>query len=103
MNHTPNVPVYRHELKYHLNPAFMNCDYLNLTQYDEPLVRELGIKMQTHLLRPKSAVRYRREAFIYGPGNVRVTLDTKLLSCRYPFFKQYLHGKQAILCCTSRK
>ena len=35
--------------------------------------------MQTQLLRPKSIVRYSREAFIYGPGNVRVTLDTALL------------------------
>ncbi|MGN0734872.1 MAG: polyphosphate polymerase domain-containing protein [Anaerovoracaceae bacterium] len=185
MNQTPNVPFYRHELKYQLNPAFMNvlhqrlqsvmlrdphsdadgsytvtslyfdncfdkalkekqyglnrrekfrlryygrstdrvmlekkqkhsglclkssalicspvcrsimnCDYLNLTQYDEPLVRELGIKMQTQLLRPKSAVRYRREAFVYGPGNVRVTLDTELLSCSEPelFFSEKTAG-----------
>lgn len=46
--------------------------------------------MQTQLLRPKSIVRYSREAFIYGPGNVRVTLDTALLSCPEPklFFSQ---------------
>lgn len=46
--------------------------------------------MQTQLLRPKSIVRYSREAFIYGPGNVRVNLDTALLSCPEPelFFSQ---------------
>lgn len=68
----------------------MDCDYLYLTAEDNPLVQELGIKMQTQLLRPKSAVRYQREAFIYGPGNVRVTLDTKLLSCSEPelFFSE---------------
>lgn len=59
----------------------LDCDYLYLTAEDNPLVQELGIKMQTQLLRPKFAVRYQREAFIYGPGNIRVTLGTKLLAC----------------------
>lgn len=58
----------------------LDCDYLYLTAEDNPLVQELGIKMQTQLLRPKFAVRYQREAFIYGPGNIRVTLGTKLLA-----------------------
>lgn len=41
-----------------------------------PLVAELGFKMQTQLLRPRSVVRYSREAFTYSPGNVRVTFDS---------------------------
>ncbi len=39
------------------------------------LVRELYAKMQMQGLRPKIIVDYIREPFIFGPGNVRVTLD----------------------------
>ena len=39
------------------------------------LVIELYSKMQTQLLRPKTIVDYRRTPFVYGPGNVRVTID----------------------------
>lgn len=45
---------------------------------DRPLVTELYGKMRTRLLAPKTLVEYRREAFVYGPGNVRVTLDDDL-------------------------
>ena len=41
----------------------------------EELVRELYAKMQLQGLRPKVIVDYTREPFIFGPGNVRVTLD----------------------------
>lgn len=40
-----------------------------------PLVRELYAKMRTQQLRPTTIVDYTREPFVYGPGNVRVTLD----------------------------
>ncbi len=40
-----------------------------------PLVRELYTKMQSQGLRPKTIVDYTRDPFVYGPGNVRVTLD----------------------------
>lgn len=39
------------------------------------LVRELYIKMEFELLRPKVIVDYIREPYIFTPGNVRVTLD----------------------------
>ena len=42
---------------------------------ERPLVRELYVKMTTEGLRPKTIVDYTREPFVYGPGNVRVTLD----------------------------
>lgn len=42
---------------------------------DRPLVQELYVKMTTEGLRPKTIVDYTREPFVYGPGNVRVTLD----------------------------
>lgn len=40
-----------------------------------PLVRELYLKMTARGLRPKTIVDYTREAFVFAPGNVRVTLD----------------------------
>ena len=41
----------------------------------QPLIRELHHHMTSRLLRPMTIVDYTREAFVYGPGNVRVTLD----------------------------
>ena len=40
-----------------------------------PLAQELYHKMRTQGLRPRTIVDYTREPFVYGPGNVRVTLD----------------------------
>ena len=40
-----------------------------------PLVRELYAGMRAQGLRPRTIVDYDREPFVYGPGNVRVTLD----------------------------
>lgn len=44
----------------------------------EPLLAELYGKMKIEGLRPGTISRYRREAYIYGPGNVRVTFDSEL-------------------------
>lgn len=43
---------------------------------DSNLIKELYAKMHYQLLRPKCIVAYRRESFIYKPGNVRITLDS---------------------------
>ena len=43
-----------------------------------PLVQELYRKMTCSLLRPRTIVDYTREAYVCGPGNVRVTLDYDL-------------------------
>lgn len=40
-----------------------------------PLIQELYSKMMSQGLRPKTIVDYTREPFVFGPGNVRVTLD----------------------------
>lgn len=40
-----------------------------------PLIRELYTKMKLTQLAPKTIVDYTREPFVFGPGNVRVTLD----------------------------
>ena len=39
---------------------------------------ELYLRMCTRLLRPRTVVSYDRLAFSYAPGNVRVTIDTRL-------------------------
>ena len=45
-----------------------------------PLLLELYSKMRGQLLAPKTIVTYDREAFLYEPGNVRITLDRNLRS-----------------------
>ncbi len=41
----------------------------------DELIREFYTKMVGERLRPKTIVDYTREPFVFGPGNVRVTLD----------------------------
>lgn len=55
-------------------------NYEFLRTSDTPLLIELYSKMQGQLLRPKTVVTYDREAFLYEPGNVRVTIDRDLRS-----------------------
>ena len=55
--------------------AILNGDLSWMMDSDRPLVCELYTKMAAHGLRPKTIVDYTREPFIYGPGNVRVTMD----------------------------
>ena len=45
-----------------------------LLEKEEPLAREFYAKLRRGLA-SKTVVRYTREAFLYAPGNVRVTLD----------------------------
>ena len=42
---------------------------------DRPLLQELYCKMRYQGLRPKTIVDYTRRAFVYAPGNTRITLD----------------------------
>lgn len=42
---------------------------------EDALIQELYLKMTMQGLKPKTIVDYIREPFVYGPGNVRVTLD----------------------------
>ena len=64
--------------------ALLDGDYEWMTEYDNPLIKELYIKMKHDGLRPKTIVDYIREPFIFGPGNVRITLDYNIrtgISC----------------------
>lgn len=53
-----------------------NIDWMS--QSDNHLILELYMKMKNEMLRPKTIVDYTREAYIYKPGNVRVTLDSNI-------------------------
>ena len=52
-----------------------------LLDREESLLAELYHKLRGSLLAPRTAVCYDREAFLYAPGNVRVTLDRDLRTC----------------------
>jgi len=53
-----------------------------------PLVAALYVDMKTRQLAPKTVVEYKRVPFIYGPGNVRVTIDWAI---RTGFPKDFLN------------
>lgn len=65
------------------------CEELLIGKYHvlfdsgDPLKQELYAKMQYQLLRPRTIVDYRREAYVYGPGNVRITFDSDIRSGLY--------------------
>ncbi|MBR6300281.1 MAG: polyphosphate polymerase domain-containing protein [Clostridia bacterium] len=50
---------------------------------DRRLLRELFLRMRTEMLQPSVQVHYTREAYIYAPGNVRVTLDSNIRTGLY--------------------
>lgn len=50
-------------------------DFAVLKEKGDPLCMELYAKMHYQQLRPKNVVDYMREAYVYLPGNVRVTID----------------------------
>lgn len=50
----------------------------HLAHNSPPLLAELVFKMNTQLLRPRTVVRYWREAYTYEPGNVRITFDSSI-------------------------
>lgn len=47
-----------------------------MRDHPEEIVRELYVKRKTQLLRPRVLVSYKREPYVYRPGNVRVTFDS---------------------------
>ena len=64
------------------------CDIISgdrafMKEHPSELVRELYAAMMTQGLRPKVLVSYKREPYIYGPGNVRVTFDSSIRTSVY--------------------
>ena len=56
----------------------LSGSYGFLLDANEPLFIELYSKLKGKRLLPKAIVRYDREAFLYTPGNVRITLDRNI-------------------------
>ena len=56
----------------------LNDDIEWMIATQDELICELWSKMQYQMLRPKSIVVYDREAYVYEPGNVRVTIDSNI-------------------------
>ncbi len=56
----------------------LNGDIAFLLASGHPLLIEFYSKMQGQQLKPKTIVSYDREAFLYAPGNVRITIDRNL-------------------------
>ena len=59
-------------------------DWGFLLRREEPVLQELYSKLRGRGLAPRTVVCYDREAFLYAPGNVRVTLDRNLRTGRSP-------------------
>ena len=55
--------------------SIVDGDIAWMEKSDNELIKELYYRMTSERLEPKVIVDYTREPFIYGPGNVRVTLD----------------------------
>lgn len=71
-------------LTYEQAVSLLNGHINFLLESGDALMVELYSKMRGELLSPRTIVRYEREAYIFKPGNVRVTLDRKLstdISC----------------------
>ena len=64
-----------------------------MRNHQEELVKELYAKMRYQRLKPKVLVSYVREPYIYKPGNVRVTFDSKV---RTSIFRQDLLTKNGL-------
>jgi hypothetical protein len=58
--------------------AWLAGNFNGLNRPDAPLMMELYTKIRYQNLRPRSIVEYRREAYVYRAGNVRVTFDSDL-------------------------
>ena len=67
-----------------------------MRESERELLRELYAKMKYQLLRPKCIVAYRRECFIYPPGNVRVTFDMNV--CGSNNVREFLNSDLQFLC-----
>lgn len=58
-------------------------DILWMAESDDPLIVEFYSKIRFQRLRPRTIVDYRREAYIFPYGNVRVTFDSDIRTGLY--------------------
>jgi hypothetical protein len=69
--------------------AAMGNDQGALLRSDKPVVQRFYADMKLHRLRPVVMVDYRREAYMFRPGNVRVTFDHDLQASYGVFDPQF--------------
>lgn len=58
----------------------MANDYAFMANSDNLLLNEFYAKLENECLRPKLIVDYTRKAYVYAPGNVRITFDSDIHS-----------------------
>lgn len=63
--------------------ALLGGDTEWMPEHPSELVRELYCKMLCQRLRPRLLVSYLREPYVYTPGNVRVTFDSRIRTSLY--------------------
>ena len=61
----------------------LNGDTAFMKEHSQELVRELYAKMIYQRLKPRVLVSYVREPYIFKPGNVRVTFDSRIRTTLY--------------------
>ena len=62
-----------------------NHQYSFLLNREEPLAKQLYVKMMQGCYRPKTIVTYKRIAFSYPASNVRITFDTEVMATMNPY------------------
>ncbi|WP_299997386.1 polyphosphate polymerase domain-containing protein [uncultured Clostridium sp.] len=68
-----SAPITKKECK-----KLLNNDIDWMLNSNKSLIKELYFKMKSQMLKPKAVVDYTREAYIYKPGNVRITIDSNV-------------------------
>lgn len=58
--------------------SILEGDYTFLLSRNERVCQELFCYNRTKLLKPEMVVEYKREAYVYPPGNVRITFDKNI-------------------------
>lgn len=58
--------------------AILRGDYDRLKKRSEPLIKDFYVALSYRLFKPRVIVDYIREAYVYEPGNVRITFDKEL-------------------------
>lgn len=73
-----------------------NLDFM--MDHRNGLVRELYCKIKGQGLKPRVLVSYTREPYVYAPGNVRVTFDSKIRTTLSP--REFLEKNVSDICST---
>lgn len=58
--------------------AIINGDYQFLKNRTEMVCKQLYAKMRTGIFKPKTIVEYDREAYLWDPGRIRITIDSNV-------------------------